>query len=149
MIRKVYLNLGSSIRPKTNISRAEKEINLLMGVSVVSMSRVYTSRAIGIRSYRNFYNASLLIETRLSIHDLKKASKGIELAFGRSVKKSASIKDRPIDIDIITYEGINLDINSLQPYELIPLFNRHYKGKRPFRRSLSKPLDQGSPWSVL
>jgi len=34
--------------------------------------------------------------------------KDIELAFGRSLKKSASIKDRPIDIDIINYEGKTL-----------------------------------------
>jgi len=134
MIKEVYLNLGSSIHPKTNISRARREISFLKGVSVIAMSKTYISKAVGIRSYRRFHNASLLIETNLSIHEFKKLSKEIERAFGRSVKTSASTKDRPIDIDIITLKDDidTLDINALQPYERVPLLGKHYRLHKPF-----------------
>ncbi|RUO65145.1 2-amino-4-hydroxy-6-hydroxymethyldihydropteridinediphosphokinase [Pseudidiomarina planktonica] len=93
-------SLGSNIAPEYNISRAK---SYLAGIAQeVHYSRVITTEPVAMNSDNEFLNALFVVQTHLPADRLKQAFNTIEISLGRDRSDpDCSIKDRPIDIDIL------------------------------------------------
>jgi len=98
----VCIGLGSNIEPRVNIPRAvailRKEVNVL------AVSNAWETPPVG-TSGSNFVNAAALITTSLSPKSLKlNVLRPIEAQLGR-VRTYDKYAPRPIDLDIVIYDG--------------------------------------------
>lgn len=93
-------SLGSNLAPEYNISRAK---SYLTGIAQkVQYSRVITTEPVAMASDNQFLNALFVVQTHLPVDRLKQAFNTIEISLGRDRNDpQSSIKDRPIDIDIL------------------------------------------------
>lgn len=93
-------SLGSNLAPEYNISRAK---SYLTGIAQkVHYSRVITTEPVAMASDNQFLNALFVVQTHLPADRLKQAFNTIEISLGRDRNDpQSSIKDRPIDIDIL------------------------------------------------
>ena len=130
------LLLGSNIEPMKNLPKA---VNLLAKeVVILRTSSVWESKAVG-SDGPDFLNAALLIETMLSVNELKDAVIGkIEEALKR-VRTEDKNAPRTIDIDIIFYDGKQID-DELDRYEhmLLPVSEVMNQVERPSEVTLEK-----------
>ena len=109
-----YLSLGSNLgdRHATMLSAI-----LLLDSQAGSVDRV--SSAIetepwGFGSANKFLNMCVRITTTLSPEQLLATTKDIELQLGRTTKSvNGQYHDRPIDIDILTYDDLHINTPSL------------------------------------
>jgi 2-amino-4-hydroxy-6-hydroxymethyldihydropteridine diphosphokinase len=91
--------------------------------SVVSVSRLYVTRAVGPHADNDFHNACAVIDTEVAPHDLLNGVHGIEDAAGRT--RSIRWGPRPIDIDLLTYGDLVLqDPRLLAPEYTHPSLQR-------------------------
>jgi 2-amino-4-hydroxy-6-hydroxymethyldihydropteridine diphosphokinase len=103
----VLLAFGSNIcgkngHPVNSMSSAIKELKKL-NLQFVKISSVYYSKAIGAAYQPNFYNLVTLCHCTLHPNKLLKLTKQLESDSGRS--GSLYWGPRPLDIDIIDYDG--------------------------------------------
>lgn len=131
-------NLGNSAE---TLSAASKRIAALPQVELKAMSALYTSEPALVLDQPPFINAVMLIETTRAPKDLLKALQGIEHDFGRvrSGPDYLPYGPRPIDLDIIDYEGFVSD----DPELILP----HPKALQ--RDFVVRPLLEISPCHVL
>ncbi len=110
-----YLGLGSNLGNKEqNIKHAIQLIAQKIG-SIVRQSSLYYSEPMGFQSDNQFVNAVILVDTVLEPEALLLQTKEIELEMGRTNKSTAGIyQDRIIDIDILLYENLFIDLPDLQ-----------------------------------
>jgi 2-amino-4-hydroxy-6-hydroxymethyldihydropteridine diphosphokinase len=113
------LLLGSNIQPVENLVRG---VDLLrQKVKVGRLSSVWETPSVGIHG-PDFLNLAALITTSMEAGELKKKIlRPLEAQLGRvrSTDKNAS---RPIDIDIIIFDGYLLDANLFRyAYKAIPV----------------------------
>jgi len=95
-LRKVYISLGSNQGDKfKNLQDAINAIHLKIG-SIVIISKVYKSPALGFES-DDFLNACLALETILKPQKLLKKLLAIEKSLGRIRTKSKDYQARLID----------------------------------------------------
>jgi 2-amino-4-hydroxy-6-hydroxymethyldihydropteridine diphosphokinase len=96
------LGLGSNINPQHNFAAIVRQ--LLSHFDALHLSRVLHIPPVGMNSHRDFLNAAAFIETDMAEADLKAICNQIETALGRDRDDPDSkLKDRPADIDILTY----------------------------------------------
>jgi len=109
LANRAYLALGSNISPEVNLPAAAR---LLADFgSVVAVSGVWESRAVGDPHQANFLNAAVLLETALPADQLKRtAIAEIEQTLGRTRDPKNKNAARTIDIDIALF---NRDVISL------------------------------------
>ncbi|WP_201352587.1 2-amino-4-hydroxy-6-hydroxymethyldihydropteridine diphosphokinase [Hydrogenimonas urashimensis] len=81
-------------------------------VRVLQTSFILKNPPFGYREQPDFYNAVLEVETELSPHGLLRYLLWVEKRFGR--KRSFKNAPRTLDLDIIFYDGINLETKRLQ-----------------------------------
>ena len=68
----------------------------------------------GFSSEHRFINCCIRIATPLTPHQLLKATQAIEIQLGRTAKSvDGQYHDRPIDIDILTYDDLHIDAPDL------------------------------------
>lgn len=105
-IHKYYLSLGSNIEPEANLPAA---IELLQNdCRLVALSSIWETPAVGAAGPR-FLNAVALVETPNSIKNLKcDVLRPIEARLGR-VRTRNPNEPRPIDLDILLYDGRVMD----------------------------------------
>ncbi len=109
-----YLSLGSNLGDR---HATMQSAILLLGKQAGSVDRV--SSAIetepwGFKSANKFLNMCVRITTTLSPEQLLATTKDIELQLGRITKSvNGQYHDRPIDIDILTYDDIHINTPSL------------------------------------
>lgn len=109
-----YLSLGSNLGDR---HATMQQTILLLGKQAGTVDRV--SSAIetepwGFKSANKFLNMCVRIITPLSPEQLLATTKDIELQLGRTTKSvNGQYHDRPIDIDILTYEDIHINTPSL------------------------------------
>ena len=109
-----YLSLGSNLGDR---HATMQSAILLLGKQAGSVDRV--SSAIetepwGFESANEFLNMCVRITTTLSPEQLLATTKDIELQLGRTTKSvNGQYHDRPIDIDILTYDDIHINTPSL------------------------------------
>lgn len=81
-------------------------------IKVRAASAVYETLPWGVEDQPNFYNACLLVETIFTPYELLKELKEIEKQMGRKMH-AKKYGPRIIDLDIITYEGIEIKTEEL------------------------------------
>lgn len=109
-----YLSLGSNLGDR---HATMQSAILLLGKQAGTVDRV--SSAIetepwGFESANKFLNMCVRIITTLSPEQLLVTTKDIELQLGRTTKSvNGQYHDRPIDIDILTYDDLHINTPSL------------------------------------
>lgn len=109
-----YLSLGSNLGDR---HATMQSAILLLGKQAGSVDRV--SSAIetepwGFESANKFLNMCVRITTTLSPEQLLATIKDIEQQLGRTTKSvNGQYHDRPIDIDILTYDDLHINTPSL------------------------------------
>lgn len=113
-VHQAYLCLGSNIQPEENLRKA---IHLLRQAGEIqALSRCFETLAIGSdgeshEDEPNFLNLAVRLTTSMDASALKNEVIGaIELSLGR-VRSANKYAPRPIDLDIIVFDGEVLDTN--------------------------------------
>lgn len=108
-----YLALGTNIGNKRrNMITAAALLAERVG-DVLALSGFYETEPWGFQSDNTFLNAALQLETGLPPLELLKATQEIELEMGRTQKSNGAYHDRIIDIDILLYDDLILQIPEL------------------------------------
>lgn len=110
-IHQACLLLGSNIEPEQNIPRA---VSLLHErITILQVSSVWESASAEC-CYPDYLNLAVLVSTRLNAAELKEqVLRPLEAQMGR-VRTEDKNAARPIDIDIILFDGALLDPTLLQ-----------------------------------
>ena len=105
----VYLGLGSNLGDKEDhIRKAITLIGERVGL-VVRQSSLVSSEPWGFESANSFLNAVICCETSLTPRQVLQTTQQIERELGRRTKSSGGIyHDRPIDIDLLMYDDLQL-----------------------------------------
>lgn len=115
-MHEVYLGLGSNLGDKEqNLTRAIELIGRRVG-RVVRQSTFITTEPWGFESDNPFLNAVILCETNKTPREVLHTTQRIERDMGRKHKTTVGYADRPIDIDILLYD--QLEVN--EPDLVIP-----------------------------
>ena len=123
---KCYIGVGSNIGDRRkNIFSAIGLINLIDDINIKQCSRIYETKPWGYKDQRDFFNAVLEIETRLSPEKLLSELKKIEKKMDR--KKCVRWGPRAIDLDILFYgmriisgkQNLRIPHNELQNREFV------------------------------
>ena len=121
-IHKVYLGLGSNLgNREANLLKAITMIGERIG-NVVRQSTFMETEPWGFESEHSFLNGVILVETTLTPRQLLKTTQKIERLLGRKNKSLTprEYHDRPIDIDILLYDDLELDESDLKiPHPLM------------------------------
>lgn len=118
---KVYLGLGSNLGDcRKNLERAIRLIDDRVG-QVTRQSSFIETEPWGFESPNKFMNAVILCETTKTPREVLKLTQQIERDMGRRKKSVAGgYADRPIDIDILLYDDLNVDEPDLKiPHPLM------------------------------
>lgn len=121
------LGLGSNINPQNNFAAIIRL--MLEHFDELHLSRVLHIPPIGMNSHRDFLNAVAFLETDMAEVDLKAICNQIEITLGRDRDDpNSKLKDRPADIDILTYfscpaEWQRTASSITDEYFLYPLIN--------------------------
>lgn len=111
---KVYFSLGSNLGDRAQL--LEKALTLLnkeIG-NLVSRSSFYETEPWGFSSNHPFLNACCLCETKLSPLEVLHRTQQIEKELGRKRKsKNKKYHDRPIDIDLLLCDDLNINTKEL------------------------------------
>lgn len=101
-----YLSLGSNLgHREANIKSALKMLG--QEARILKVSSLYETEPVGYKDQPWFLNCACSVETDLSPQALLKFAKAIERKLGR--KPTRRFGPRPIDIDILFYDGLVLD----------------------------------------
>lgn len=123
----VYLSLGSNLgNRKQLLLDAIEKINKKVG-NVIRQSSFYETKPWGFESENLFLNAAVKVTTKLSPTELLEVTQQIEREMGRKKKTTYNFKqqtpnysDRPIDIDILLYDDLHVDLPELKiPHPLM------------------------------
>ena len=127
MTHTVYLSLGSNLgNRKQLLLDAIEKINKKVG-NVVRQSSFYETKPWGFESENLFLNAAVKVTTKLSPTELLEVTQQIEREMGRRKKTTLNSQlltpnysDRPIDIDILLYDDLHVDLPELKiPHPLM------------------------------
>lgn len=107
-MNRVIIGLGSNVDPNQNIRKARE--TLAQKFRLLTESCFKLTKPIGKIQQPDFMNGTVLIETELSIGQLKKMLKTIESDLGR---KETDSRDGPrtIDLDIVVWNKSIIDQN--------------------------------------
>ncbi len=113
LMSKVFLLIGGNEGNRDKIlSQAIKLIGIEIG-KILKTSSIYQTEPWGFRSKNFFLNQAIILETRLSPQETLNKIIQIESGLGR-MRHSASYESRPIDIDILFYDHIQVNEIDLQ-----------------------------------
>ena len=127
MTHTVYLSLGSNLgNRKQLLLDAIEKINKKVG-NVVRQSSFYETKPWGFESENLFLNAAVKVTTKFSPTELLEVTQQIEREMGRRKKttlnsqlSTPNYSDRPIDIDILLYDDLHVDLPELKiPHPLM------------------------------
>lgn len=109
---KVYLSLGSNLGDKEeNLKNSVLHLSQLG--EVLKLSAYFHSKAQGFESKNEFVNQVILMETVLKPMELLIKTQEIEKKLGRLSKSARVYSDRVIDIDILMYDDIKINLPDL------------------------------------
>jgi 2-amino-4-hydroxy-6-hydroxymethyldihydropteridine diphosphokinase len=122
----VIFSLGSNQGNKSNyLEKALEEIDLRIGkISKKSfvyetepvgfVSFVYETEPVGFESNDSFLNACIEVKTILNPNEILAITQQIEIENGRSVKTLSGYTSRTLDIDIIFFNSLVLESETIQ-----------------------------------
>jgi len=110
MTARVYVSLGSNVDREAKVRLAVTALRDQFGE--VKLSPVYDSEAVGFEG-SNFLNLVAGVDTSLEVEAVVAVFRAIEDQLGRdrSLPKFAS---RPIDLDILTYDDLIVDVPGIR-----------------------------------
>ena len=112
-MNRTVIGLGSNIEPEKNIQNART--TLAQEHCVLAESRFIVTKPVGEITQPDFINGTVLIETDLTIEQLKPILKKTEIRLGRK-EKHLRCGPREIDLDIVTWNQKIIDHDlRLQP----------------------------------
>lgn len=110
----VIFSLGSNQGNKSNyLEKALEEIELRIG-KISKKSFVYETEPIGFESNDSFLNACVEVKTILNPNEILAITQQIEIENGRSVKTHSGYTSRTLDIDIIFFNSLVLESETIQ-----------------------------------
>jgi 2-amino-4-hydroxy-6-hydroxymethyldihydropteridine diphosphokinase len=125
----ILLGLGSNMGEREqNLQQALRLLEEAGSVQIEKISSMYETAPYGVKDQADFLNMAVLVQTRLSPEELLKKCLAAEQAMGRI--RTRHWGPRIIDIDILTYNRIEMDAPELtlphpglvhRPFVLIPL----------------------------
>lgn len=110
MIATVYIGLGSNVDREKNIVLAIKEMRRVFGE--LELSPVYESAAVGFDG-SDFLNLVAGFRTHDNVDEVVRALREIEDNLGRD-RTQPRFSPRPIDLDILTYDDLEIDEPGIQ-----------------------------------
>ncbi len=109
-----YLSLGSNLGDRHATMQSAILLLDSQAGSVDRVSSAIETEPWGFESANKFLNMCVRITTTLSPKQLLATTKDIELQLGRTTKSvNGQYHDRPIDIDILTYDDLHINTPSL------------------------------------
>lgn len=109
-----YLSLGSNLGDRHATMQSAILLLDSQAGSVDRVSSAIETEPCGFESANKFLNMCVRITTTLSPEQLLATTKDIELQLGRTTKSvNGQYHDRPIDIDILTYDDLHINTPSL------------------------------------
>lgn len=102
MTHRVYLGVGSNIRPVHHIAAGLDELNRRF--ELICVSSVYESEAVGFDG-DNFLNLVAGIRTELALSELHRQLRSLEFDYGREAE-CTKFSSRTLDIDILSYDAL-------------------------------------------
>lgn len=109
-----YLSLGSNLGDRHATMQSAILLLDSQAGSVDRVSSAIETEPWGFESANKFLNMCVRIITTLSPEQLLATTKDIELQLGRTTKSvNGQYHDRPIDIDILTYDDLRINTPSL------------------------------------
>jgi 2-amino-4-hydroxy-6-hydroxymethyldihydropteridine diphosphokinase len=109
MRQRALIALGSNIDPERNLPAAAARLAAHGEIDVLAASGVYESSPLGRPGDPCFHNAALAVETSLDPAGLRSELRRIEAELGR-VRGEDRYAPRPIDLDLVAYEGFAGDL---------------------------------------
>ena len=106
----VYVSLGSNVQRDRNIRLAVKEMRTAFGN--LRLSPVYETASVGFDG-SDFLNLVAGFETDNEVHEVVQELRVIEDRLGRD-RSQPRFSPRPIDLDILTYDGLIIDEPGIQ-----------------------------------
>jgi 2-amino-4-hydroxy-6-hydroxymethyldihydropteridine diphosphokinase len=104
----VFLGLGSNLGDRmANIRNAINLLETTKKIKLMAASSLYEGEPIGVANQTDFINCVIKAKTELDPHSLLKLIKSVEQEMGR--KPNSHLRPRPIDIDILLYDDIDLE----------------------------------------
>ncbi len=111
----VVIALGSNLTgnfgpPQYALRKAVNELEAF-GITILSTSKIYITKAHAYLKQPNFYNAIVTVATPLPAEAILQVLKGIEARAGRRMQKNERQpffhwRPRPLDLDIVSYKGV-------------------------------------------
>jgi 2-amino-4-hydroxy-6-hydroxymethyldihydropteridine diphosphokinase len=112
-LRTGYLGLGSNEGDRRGHLEAAVRALPERGVAVIASSSVYATEPVGeVLDQRDFFNACVRVRTELAPEALLDACKAVERELGRE-PGGVRHGPRPIDVDLLLLDGIELDSERL------------------------------------
>ena len=108
-MHQLYLSLGSNLGDRKHLlQEALRLIGKDIG-TVVRVSSFIETRPWGYDSEHLFLNAACKVETTLCPMECLHITQDIERRLGRTIKSHNGYCDRPIDIDLLSYDDIRIN----------------------------------------
>jgi len=130
-VKHAAVALGSSLgASRRSLAIATAMLGATAGVTLLSISRIFQTPPDGGVARRPFLNAAVHLQTTLPPHALLERCRFIEQRLGRRITRRWA--DRTIDLDLLLYEGVQLDTPELvlphprmhdRPFQLLPLLD--------------------------
>jgi 2-amino-4-hydroxy-6-hydroxymethyldihydropteridine diphosphokinase len=107
---RAYVALGANLgdRERT-IRRALGELDAAEGVRVTAVSALIETEPVGYLDQPRFLNGAAALETTLAPRELLDLLLAVERRFGRVREGAPPQGPRPLDLDLLLYEGLELD----------------------------------------
>lgn len=152
-MEEVYLLLGSNLGDREKLLAEAIERIIQRCGNITQMSSIYESEPWGFDNNNDFLNQVVVIETKLSPHQLLSVILEIEQELGRKRSKGKMVS-RIIDIDILFYGEHIVDTHDLKiphpsiqerRFTLIPLLEISPEMKHPVLRKTMRQLLKECP----
>lgn len=108
--RLAYVALGSNLHdPAGNVLLGARAMNGIEGVRVISTSRLYTTKPVGVADQPSFINAAAELEVSCNARQLLEGLLEIERQFGRDRSKEQRWGPRTLDLDLLLFRDQRID----------------------------------------
>ncbi len=116
---KVYISVGSNLGDREeNIKEVIKLIDNHPLIKIIKISPIYETEPVGFKDQDWFLNLVIELETSLLPQELLAILEEIEIKLGKKIERKWG--PRTIDLDILLYDDIILDLPELQiPHKLM------------------------------
>lgn len=104
--RQAFIGVGANLGDRwATICGAQAALARAPGIVTVGPSAVYETAPVGVRDQPEFLNLVLGIETTLTPEELLAVLHTLEKAAGRRREREVRWGPRPLDLDLLLYEG--------------------------------------------